>query len=107
MNEYGSSISADGRYVAFFSGSTRLVAGDTNGLPDVFVRDRQAGTTQRVSVAGCATETNGDSLSPSISPDGPIALVGPYQPTTYAFKGFVKGMKPSDFAGWDSPIPKR
>ena len=128
-NEYGSSISADGRYVAFFSGSTKLVAGDTNGRPDVFVRDlvnktteriraecatfscsfqstasisadgryvafesdasdlvagdsdtngrpdvfvhdRQAGTTQRVSVAGCASEANGDSLDPRVSSNG-------------------------------------
>jgi Tol biopolymer transport system component len=66
------SISADGRYVAFESDASDLVPDDTdtNGRPDVFVRDRQAGTTQRVSVAGCATEANGDSLSPHISPDG-------------------------------------
>lgn len=49
----------------------------------------------------------GAGLEAAIRPDGPIALVGPYQPTTYNFKGFVKGMKPSDFAGWDSPIPKK
>ena len=66
------SISADGRYVAFESDASDLVAGDsdTNGRPDVFVHDRQAGTTQRVSVAGCASEANGDSLSPRVSPDG-------------------------------------
>ena len=66
------SISADGRYVAFESDASDLVAGDsdTNGRPDVFVHDRQAGTTQRVSVAGCASEANGDSLSPRVSPNG-------------------------------------
>lgn len=46
-------------------------------------------------------------LESAIRPDGPIALVGPYAPTTYAFDGFVKGMKPSDMAGWDTPIPAR
>ena len=44
------SISDDGRYVAFTSTATNLVAGDTNGLPDAFVRDRQAGTTERISL---------------------------------------------------------
>src|SRR6202008_46948 len=38
-------LSADGRYVAFTSGSSNLVAGDVNGKWDVFLRDRQAGTT--------------------------------------------------------------
>lgn len=44
------SLSADGRFVAFSSSSSALVAGDTNGAPDVFVRDRRTGTTTRVSV---------------------------------------------------------
>jgi Putative Ig domain/Cadherin-like/Domain of unknown function (DUF4114)/WD40-like Beta Propeller Repeat len=43
-------ISGDGRYVVFKSNAMNLVAGDTNGLNDVFVRDRQTGTTQRVSL---------------------------------------------------------
>ena len=43
-------ISADGRFVAFSSAATNLVAGDSNEANDVFVRDRQANTTTRVSV---------------------------------------------------------
>jgi hypothetical protein len=43
-------ISGDGRYVAFTSIATNLVAGDTNDVSDIFVRDRQTGTTQRVSL---------------------------------------------------------
>ena len=39
-------------------------------------------------------------------PDNDISFVGPYQPSTFAFGGFVKGMKPADLAGWDTPIPK-
>jgi Tol biopolymer transport system component len=42
----GSSISVDGRYVAFTSGATNLVAGDTNGRRDIFLHDRQPGTTE-------------------------------------------------------------
>ena len=41
-------ISADGRYVVFNSFASNLVSGDTNGYWDVFVRDRQTGTTTRV-----------------------------------------------------------
>jgi len=44
-------ISADGRFVAFRSTASTLIPGDTNGLPDIFVRDTIAGTTVRVSVA--------------------------------------------------------
>ncbi len=46
-------------------------------------------------------------LDASIRPDGPIDFVGPFNPTTYNFNGFVKGLKPSDMAGWDTPIPKK
>ncbi len=46
-------------------------------------------------------------LESAIRPDGPIEFVGPFHPTTFAFDGFVKGMKPADLAGWDSPIPKQ
>ena len=45
-------------------------------------------------------------LEASIRPDGNISFVGPFRPTTFAFGGFVKEMKPSDLAGWDTPIPK-
>jgi hypothetical protein len=66
----GVSISADGRFVAFLSQATNLVAGDTNDSPDVFVRDRQNGTTLCASVGldGLPGEWGG--LSPSISADG-------------------------------------
>ena len=63
-------ISADGRYVAFASSATTLVKGDRNGVPDVFVRDRVAGTTERVSTASRKVEGNGESSQPAISADG-------------------------------------
>lgn len=64
------SISADGRYVAFASGDSNLVAGDTNNFYDVFVHDTQTGSTTRVSVGSSGTEGNDESDSPSISSDG-------------------------------------
>jgi hypothetical protein len=68
-----SSISADGRYVAFNSEASNLVGGDTNGFLDTFVRDRQSGTTARVSVSSGGAEGNGESgpyTGLSISADG-------------------------------------
>src|SRR5438046_8199667 len=51
-----SALSADGRFVAFVSAATDLVAADTNGVSDVFVHDRQTGATERVSVASDGRE---------------------------------------------------
>jgi Tol biopolymer transport system component len=63
-------LSADGRFVAFVSLASNLVAGDTNGTWDIFVRDRQSQTTQRVSVDSAGLQSNGNSGRPSISADG-------------------------------------
>jgi Tol biopolymer transport system component len=63
-------ISADGRYVAFMSEATNLVAGDTNGFPDIFVHDRETGETIRVSVASNGAQGNAKSVIPSISAYG-------------------------------------
>ena len=69
-SSYGPSISPDGRYVAFVSGAS-LVAGDTNGREDVFVRDRVLGTTERISVASDGTQAdNTSSYTPRMSSDG-------------------------------------
>jgi Tol biopolymer transport system component len=56
------SISADGQYVVFQSSASNLVPGDTNGQPDIFVRDRAAGTTERVSVGSGEEQGNGPSF---------------------------------------------
>ncbi|MFZ5643047.1 MAG: immunoglobulin-like domain-containing protein [Bacillota bacterium] len=64
------SISGDGRHVAFSSDAGTLVAGDTNGTDDIFVRDRQTGKTVRVSIATDGTQGNADSRNPSISGNG-------------------------------------
>ena len=71
------SVSADGRFVAFVSGATNLVTGDTNNLSHIFVRDTCHGvatgctpSTTRVSVASDGTEADGASSEPSISANG-------------------------------------
>jgi Tol biopolymer transport system component len=64
------SVSADGRYVAFSSSASNLVPGDTNAKEDIFVRDRVAGTTQRVSISSAGVQADGNSTDASISGDG-------------------------------------
>jgi len=75
---YGAALGADGRFVAFYSYSSNLVAGDNGGKADVFVRDRVAGTTQRVSVSTSGGSPNSSSQSPSISDDGRYVLFDSY-----------------------------
>jgi Tol biopolymer transport system component len=63
-------IGADGRWVAFESFASNLVADDTNGSTDVFLHDRDTGETTRISVGAGGIEGNGHSHYPSISADG-------------------------------------
>ncbi len=63
-------MSADGRLVAYWSNASNLVSGDTNKTGDVFVFDRNDGSTVRVSVGSGDVEGDGMSSDPSISPDG-------------------------------------
>lgn len=71
------SASSDGRLVAFGSGASNLVPGDKNGHDDIFLRDRSAGTTTRLSVGWDGRESDADSYSPVISADGSfVAFVG-------------------------------
>jgi archaellum component FlaF (FlaF/FlaG flagellin family) len=66
------SISANGRWVAFSSFATNLVPGDTNGHFDVFIHDRQTGTTELVSVRSNEAQADAPSTSPSVSRDGEL-----------------------------------
>jgi hypothetical protein len=72
------SISADGRYVAFWSQTGNLVSGDTNDTGDIFLRDTQAGTTTRISVDSGGAQADGASYSPSISADGRYVAFGSF-----------------------------
>lgn len=64
-------ISADGRYISFFSDATNLVAGDSNGLGDIFVKDMQTGLTTRVNTSSTGAQATGTfAFSPAISANG-------------------------------------
>src|SRR5207247_2620109 len=63
-------LSADGRYVVFMSLASNLVANDTNGTWDIFVRNLQSSSTTRASVDSGGTQGNGSSTFASISADG-------------------------------------
>jgi hypothetical protein len=63
-------ISADGRFVAFASDASNLDTGDDNNTTDIFVRDRAAGTTTRISKNQAGESANGPSQFPGISDDG-------------------------------------
>jgi hypothetical protein len=64
------SITENGRYVAFGSTATNLVPNDTNGVSDIFLRDRLNGTTVRLSVGPGGTQFTGPSRVPRISANG-------------------------------------
>jgi Tol biopolymer transport system component len=72
-------ISADGRFVAFTSSASNLVAGDTNGRIDVFVRDRMLQVTRRISVGPGGQQANSESsenFEPAISAHGRFVAFG-------------------------------
>jgi Tol biopolymer transport system component len=83
------SISDDGRYVAFRSFASNLVPGDTNDASDIFVRDRVARTTTRISVSSGGRQANGGSDSASISADGRVV----------AFRSLASNLDPNDDNG--------
>jgi len=67
-------LSRDGRFVAFSSSATNLVASDGNHVFDVFVHDLATGATVRVSVSSSGTESNRNCGSPSITGDGRLVV---------------------------------
>lgn len=87
---YAPDVSADGRYVVFDSDATNLVPDDNNWATDVFLRDRQLGTTQRLSMGLNGAEANGESIMPVISADGRFV----------AFASAASNLVSSDTNGW-------
>lgn len=83
---FGGRLSDDGRYVAFESSATNLVAGDAAGHSDVFRCDRQSGLVTRVSVGLAGAEGNAASYGPSMSSDGRFV----------AFKSYASNLVPND-----------
>lgn len=62
--------SSDGRYVVFSTNVSDLVADDINGFYDIYLRDRIAGTTVRISLNSDEEELNASAYDPSVSDDG-------------------------------------
>jgi uncharacterized repeat protein (TIGR01451 family) len=85
------SLSGDGRFVAFESNATNLVAGDTSPVRDIYVADRQAGTLERVSVNGNGVGGEDSSFEPAITSDGRFV----------AFESFASNLVPGDDATKD------
>lgn len=83
------SISGDGMRIAFFSDATNLVAGDVNGMGDVFVRDLAAGTTSLASVDSNGVQGNANSFYNSIARDG----------SAVAFTSYATTLVPNDTNG--------
>jgi TolB protein len=71
---FDADVSVDGFTVVFTSAAANLVAGDTNGVEDVFLRDRRGGITERVSVSSSGAQANGRSGNATMIPDGSILL---------------------------------
>lgn len=71
-------ISADGRYIAFYSDASNLVSGDTNNRGDMFVYDRLNHQATRVSVASDGSQAIGDSSAGGSSLPVSISANGRY-----------------------------
>jgi hypothetical protein len=83
-------LSSDGSIVAFWSDSSYLVHGDTNGTYDIFVCDRATGTMSLVSVDSAGVQGNSSSESPAISADGQIVT----------FRSAADNLAPNDANPW-------
>jgi archaellum component FlaF (FlaF/FlaG flagellin family) len=108
-----STISSDGRYVAFGSGASYLVPGDTNVAFDVFIRDRKRDTTRRVSVSETEAQAiEGSVESAAISSDGRYVAFVSYAShsitgdTNIAYDVFVRDGCWAPPAGSACPRPK-
>ncbi len=82
------------------SGKSGRVFTTTHGASEDLLNDGF----RRMSVNACLWAAG---LEKSIQPASDISFVGPFHPSTFAFGGFVKGVKPAEMAGWDAPIPPK
>ncbi len=70
FSSFNPTISAEGRFIAFDSFATNLVAGDTNNTRDVFWHDTLTGITSSISIDALGNQGDFSSIAPSISNDG-------------------------------------
>ncbi len=77
-------ISGDGRHVAFQSSSSNLVAGDSNGRADIFVRDLEGDTTDRVNLSSAGDQATRESFRPAIDAQGRFVAFLSHSPNLVA-----------------------
>lgn len=87
LSQQGTVVTPDGRFVVFHSDAGNLVAGDTLGQTDVFVRDNQTGVTERISALSGANEPNGACENGTISDNGRFVV----------FESDAQNLVPGDF----------
>lgn len=87
----GPAISADGQYVAFTSGASNLVPGDTNQRQDVFIRDRTTDETERVSLSSGGAQSDADSGGETLA----VSADGRY----VAFTSWASNLVPGSTVG--------
>jgi WD40-like Beta Propeller Repeat len=107
-SDFRVAISANGRFVAYDSLASNLVAGDTNSAVDVFVRDRLTATTTRVSVRTNGQQGSGASFAPALSSDGRFVAFTSYadlggQPTVLNVYVHDRLLQTTDFIGPTNP----
>ncbi|MBE2268988.1 MAG: hypothetical protein IAE80_12220 [Anaerolinea sp.] len=86
----GGAISNDGRFAYFFSSAADLVAGDTNGFSDIFMRDRLLQQTTRLTHAYDGGQTNeGSQLGNTVTSDNRYV----------AFSSYASNLVPNDNNG--------
>ncbi len=84
-------ISADGRFVLFSSNASNLAPGDSNGMDDLFVRDRLLGATERVTVGTDGAQSDSFTLFGSLSRDGRFAAFQTFATTLLGPGGDTNG----------------
>lgn len=77
-HSYNAEISGNGRYVAYLSKATNLVAADTNNHDDVFVKDLQTGAVRNISTTAAGVQADADSKEIAISADGRLVAFTSY-----------------------------
>jgi Tol biopolymer transport system component len=91
------SLNTTGRYAVFESAATDLIAVDGNAFTDIFLRDRDTGTTERVSVNTTGGAPNNNSRDPDVSADGRYV----------AFSTFATNLRPDPMVGGTSILVVR
>ncbi len=85
-HSYNAVLSGNGRYVAYLSKATNLVASDANGHDDVFLKDLQTGAVQNISTTAAGVQANADSKEIALSSDGRFV----------AFTSYASNLAPND-----------